>query len=642
MTATPKRPLSAAQGRGSSNENGTSSSGRTRAPTPTSTNGTTNATTPQRTRSIRGGTPMSARAAATHRTTSSLSISSTNGNADARAELVALIDDLKERLQKSDAASEQHRKQAEVLQTRLDDALKEQAKLEERIHESEEQIEMIRNEKRETAKKMREMETIYEAERSSMTKEKEEMANREEEMQAVINRLKDTLNQRNAEDEYRPTRQSSNSSPNVDSGNFAPPSSVQRSDSRNNSKLLLQKDKLIESLRLELAEAQIKLVESENQGGGRLHEVERLLMEARMANARLMEDNESYQLLLQEKTLHGDFGKGDFSYMNVVANQDALNALEGRSNAGDNPTPAASLADELGALGGDESQAGEDDNTRRLEGELRAAKDQNKALTLYINKIIERLLQHQEFEHILDQSSDFKPGANLHKDLPPPPPESSGVGASFLQRAKSIATGGPNAQRPKPRPMTMSHHIQAQLQSSALSNPDTAPSIPISGLGRSHSTRRMMGRPMSEQLTGAAGIVNAMYKGPDGPLSPTLSTASSGARHSQTFFDRQRMSSSTGGNGSAGNFPGMRSETSSVSGDSAADGTIGTTTSASQSPPRTIGSGGAEKSTTLAGNKPRPLRLVQENNEKERAEAKRASWLGWAQGAWNKKEGEIA
>ncbi|KAI2627409.1 hypothetical protein GGS26DRAFT_583061 [Hypomontagnella submonticulosa] len=656
MSATPKRPLSAAQGRGGSAENTSPSTGRPRASTPTSsTNGPASTSTPQRTRSIRGGTPMSARAAATHRATSSLSISSTNGNLDARAETVALIEDLKERLQKADIASEQFRKQAEVLQSRLDDAIKEQAKLEERVHESEEQIEALRNEKREAARQMREMEAIYEAERSSMMKEKDEMANREEEMQAVINRLKETLNQRNLDDDYRPTRQSNNSSPSVDNGNFAPPSSVQRSDSRNNSKLLLQKDKLIESLRLELAEAQIKLVESENQGGGRLHEVERLLMEARMANARLMEDNESYQLLLQEKTLHGDFGKGDFSYMNVSANQEALNALEGRSNAGDPLTPATSLADELGALGGDESpKAGDDETTRRLETELRAAKDQNKALTLYINKIIERLLQHQEFEHILDQSSDFKPGANVHKDLPPPPSEAQGVGASLLQRAKSIAIGGGGAQRPKPRPMTMSasHQLQAQIMAqgqgpappSALNNPDTAPSIPLSGLGRSHSTARRGGRPMSEQLTGAAGIVNAMYKGPDGPLSPTLSTASSSARHSQTFFSGARVPSTAGAsaNGSAGNFPGMRSETSSVSGDSAAEGTTGTATSASQSPPRNMaGMGmGAEKNTTMTGNKPRPLRLVQENNEKERAENKRASWIGWAQSAWSKKDGE--
>ncbi|KAI1118472.1 hypothetical protein F5Y14DRAFT_398553 [Nemania sp. NC0429] len=578
--------------------------------------------TPTRTRSIRTGTPVSARAAA-HRASSSLSIT-TRADADARAETVALIEDLKDRLHKADTASEQYRRQAEVLQSRLDEALKEQAKLEERAHENEEHIEALRNEKRETARQMREMEAIYEAERSSMMKEKDEMSNREEEMQTIINRLKDTLNQRNAEDEYRQTRQTSNNSPSVEGGSFAPPSSIQRSDSRNNSKLLLQKDKLIESLRLELAEAQIKLVESENQGGGRLHEVERLLMEARMANARLMEDNESYQLLLQEKTLHGDFGKGDFNYMGVSANQDALNALEGRNST--LAPPGTSLADELGSMA-DESEMGEDP-TRRLEAELRAMKDQNKALTLYINKIIERLLQHQEFEHILDQSSEPKSSANVHKDLPPPPPsEIPGVGVTLLQRARSIATGG-NAVRPKARPMTM-----MPTPNSAHNNPETAPSIPIS-LSRSQSTRRG-GRPMSEQFTGAAGIVNAMYKGPEGPLSPTLSNP----RNSASFFSgvsTPRVTSAGQGAPSAGNFPGMRSETSSVSGDSASVGE-GTTSS----PPR-AGSGhasvaGSEKATTLAGNKPRPLRLVQENAP-EKVENKRASWMGWASSAWSKKD----
>ncbi|KAI0185892.1 hypothetical protein EV127DRAFT_192637 [Xylaria flabelliformis] len=634
MSAATKKPSPSASGRTSSTESvHAASSGRIpRASTPTSSSttppanatATTNGTpTPTRTRSFRTGTPVSARAAA-HRTSSSLSISS-RIDADTRAETIALIEDLKERLHKADAAAEQNRKQAEVLQSRLDESLKEQAKLEESAHENEEQIEALRNEKREAARQMREMEAIYEAERSSMMKEKEEMSNREEEMQTIINRLKETLSQRNAEDEYRPTRQSNNNSPSVEGG-FAPPSSVQRSDSRNTSKLLLQKDKLIESLRLELAEAQIKLVESENQGGGRLHEVERLLMEARMANARLMEDNESYQLLLQEKTLHGDFGKGDFNYMGVSANQDALNALEGRESTGSAlAPPGTSLADELGSIA-DESEMGEDPS-RRLEAELRAMKDQNKALTLYINKIIERLLQHQEFEHILDQSSESKSSANVHKELPPPPAsEMPGVGVSLLQRAKSIATGG-NAARPKPRPMTMMSAVQ-----SAHSNPETAPSIPI-GLGRSQSTRRG-GRPMSEQFTGAAGIVNAMYKGPDGPLSPTLSNP----RNSASFFSgvsTPRMASGQGAP-SAGNFPGMRSETSSVSGDSASAGE-GTTSSPPRASSAHTSVSGSEK-TTFAGNKPRPLRLVQETAAEKAEINKRNSWMGWASSAWAKKE----
>ncbi|KAI0019292.1 hypothetical protein F4780DRAFT_771271 [Xylariomycetidae sp. FL0641] len=578
MSAATKKPLSSTPGRVASSDNSATPSParQRRSPPPTSTTGATNTPPAGRRGSTRTGAPVSARAAANHRSSSSMSISNVT-DADARAETVALIEDLKERLQKADAAAEQNRKQGEVLQSRLDDALKEQAKMEERVHESEEQIESLRNEKREAARQMREMEAIYEAERSSMMKEKEEMSNREEELQSVINRLKENLNQRNAEDENRPTRQST-ASPSMESGNFAPPSSVQRSDSRNTSKLILQKDKLIESLRLELAEAQIKLVETENQGGGRLQEVERLLMEARMANARLMEDNEGYQLLLQKKTLHGEFGIDDLSYMGgVSANEDALNALEGRPSTGDDKGQAvSSLADELGAAG--DVEATEELN-RRLESELRATKDQNKALTLYINKIIERLLSHQEFEHILDQSADFKPeqspSANVHKDLPPPPAsETPGVGASLLQRAKSMATGGAGAapSRPKQRPLTMMPPPSAPQYASAHSNPETAPSIPI-GPGRAASTRHRVGRPMSDQYTSgsAAGIVNAMYKGPDseGPLSPTLSNKS--ARNSRSFFTpgpgtgTPRVASASGAPASAGNFPGMRSETSSLS-----------------------------------------------------------------------------
>lgn len=159
-----------------------------------------------RSRSTRTGTPVSARAA---RKESPLNNSSDAEEA-ARAETVALLDDLKDRLSKAEASSEQYRKQTEVLQTRLDEALDESGKLEEKNHEGDEQLETLKNEKRDLARQLREMESIYEAERSAMTKEKEDMGNREEEMQMVIQRLKDSLAQRNAnngDDESRPSRQ---------------------------------------------------------------------------------------------------------------------------------------------------------------------------------------------------------------------------------------------------------------------------------------------------------------------------------------------------------------------------------------------------------------------------------------------------
>lgn len=584
-----------------------------------------------RTRSTRMGTPVSARAAAAARK------NSTAAETDAHGEATAAVEDLQQRLEKEEKQSESYGKQIDVLHTKLDDAVKESAKLEERVHEYEEQLEALNNDKREATRQIREMETIYEAERSSMLKEKEGMANKEEEMQAVIQRLKDSLAQRNHGDEdSRPSRTgkyhhtssdmvfdqattnlpTANASPSIDGGSFAPPSSLQRSDSRSSSKLILQKDKLIEALRIELAEAQIKLVESENKGGGRLQEVERLLMEARMANARLMEDNESYQLLLKDKTLKGDFGQSDFSYMG--SNQDALAALEGKVPA------ASSLADELS----DATEA-ESEGERRLEAELKSMKEQNKALTLYINKIIERLLQHQDFESILDQSSDTK--GNVNKELPAPP-----SGSSLLQRAKSMAMGPNVNNKSRPRPLSVA---QGSASPSAHTDPERAPSIPIGNLGRSTSVRRS--RPQSEQFAGAASLVSQMYKGPDGPLSPPLGNP----RNSQGLY------SSTSGTGSGtsripstssqapsstGNFPGMRSETSSISGESA-----DLTTPPSQSPPRSV----HEKKTTFVGGTPRPLRLVQENADAVKdKENKRASWYtgvtGWA--GWAKKDDPTA
>ncbi|KAK5992362.1 hypothetical protein PT974_05766 [Cladobotryum mycophilum] len=403
MSTVAKKPPASAVGRASTSDSAPAPS------TSPSRNNSQRSSTPTghtRTRSVRGA-PISTRAAIARRDTAM-----SNADADARAAAASALEDLQQRLEREEKLSEQYRKQAEVLQSKLEEGVKESAKLEEKVHEHEEQIETLRNEKREAVRQIREMETIYEAERSAILKEKEEMANKEEEMQTVIQRLKDSLAQRNnnyIEDDIRPTRQSANASPSLDGSGFAPPSSLQRSDSRNSSKLILQKDKLIESLRLELAEAQIKLVESENQGGGRLHEVERQLMEARMSNARLMEETEGYQLLLQERTLKGDFGQGDFGYMGNSVNHDALNALEGK--------PGSSLADELSDA--DAAQA-EGEQIRRLETEVKSLKEQKNALTLYINKIIERLLQHQDFETILDQSGDMKPLLpDKDKDLPP-------------------------------------------------------------------------------------------------------------------------------------------------------------------------------------------------------------------------------
>jgi len=115
---------------------------------------------------------------------------------DARTESAANMETLKERLLRAEEASEGYRKQLEVMQSRVDDALKEQGTLEERLHEEEERMEGVENDKQEAVRQQRELERIYEAERAASMKEKEDMQTREEELLAIIQRLKDSLSRK--------------------------------------------------------------------------------------------------------------------------------------------------------------------------------------------------------------------------------------------------------------------------------------------------------------------------------------------------------------------------------------------------------------------------------------------------------------
>ncbi|KAF2027873.1 hypothetical protein EK21DRAFT_114362 [Setomelanomma holmii] len=589
-----------------------------RTPAKASTPTTNGAGGPARTRSVRSGTngaPVSARAAVKKPAASS-NLSSTSqaddSDDDVREAQAALLQNLKDRLEKAEIEAVERKKQVEVLNSKLDEALVEQAKLEERAHEEEEKVESLENVKRELTRQHRELEGIYEAERVQAMKEKEDTQTREEELQETIRRLKQTMTSKNlqpdSEEEhvsrgaFRNNPSRSNSSQNLEAaGSFAPPSSVHRSDSRNNSKLINQKDKIIEGLRLELAEYQVKLTEVENAGGGRMHELEKQLLETRMTNARLMEDNESFQILLGEKTLNGDLSRGDF--------------LRESSHAEDRAPPSTSLADELQSV-----EDGDVETARRHEAEVAALRGENKALTLYINKIIGRLLTHQGFESVLaggnDEEGDQAAGPDKNKELPPPPPQEDDQPQGFLQRAKSVAMGGNR----KPRPLSMMG--PPPVQQSVNEDPTTAPSIP---LARSTSNRKPSGgythrRSASGIGPGTADIVNKMVS--------TSGTTSPGIVSPRNSFFGLPVAGPGSSNPVSRAPSGQQVPTTSTSiqeeGDAKSDGTSVDT----PSPPRRL-----ERSETagpMTGKGMRPLRLVQNEQEamQARKAANRASWFG--------------
>jgi hypothetical protein len=641
-----------------------------------------------RTRSIRNGAPVSARAAARKPPTD------TDGALDdLRAEMQARLDELQEKLNVAEQQHEESQKQASILQLKLAEARKDQAQLEEGVHEQSEKIEELENEKKESLRARRELEQIYEAERAQSMKEREEAQQRIEELENGMQRMKETLAQKElragVEDGHgRPSTsraasfRSEGSAIEVTSHQFAPPGSLQRSDSRSSSKLVMQKDKIIEDLRLELAEAHYKLVETDNVGGGRLQQLQKELYDIKIQNARLMEENDSFQLLLSEKTLNGDFANSE-----LLRPPSISGSRPPSSRTADLQRSGTSLADELEHHDDGDSMLEADspppdEQVKKLHSEINSLKDQNKALTLYINNIISRLLQHEQFEQILDKTPDIMGGpkkkapaaaaANTEKDLPPPPPPKDEKPAEepqgFLQRAKSVM--GRGARRPMSQMVgsseqeKLAQQLKAEEQTRLTENPETAPRVP---LGRSTSVRTGHRRANSE-MPGAASIVTNMYRGPSpglqGPVSPGLVSPTGRG----SFFTSAQPLGAAGrvpsGTSSSGTIPtiseteGAKARDSKMASSShrssiiydhpsAADlamtegtGSIISEGRGPSSPPRSTTSSGERDRTgggaIMMGSKPRPLRLVQEakEEEKERKAANRASWFGgWIAGA---------
>lgn len=406
-------------------------------------------------------------------------------------------------------------------------------------------------------------------------------------------------------------------------------SDIERSPSRSSSRLLLQKDKIIESLRLELAAAQVKIAELENVGGGRLHELERQLLEARTNNARLLEDNESYQLLLSERALKGHFN-GDFAY--EQASKRLSTGNQDFSNLG-------SLADELESV---EHGTVDMEMHRRVETENRNLKDQNKALTLYIEKIIGRLLQHDGYESILAKNEDETANAetkaaDTDKELPPSPTLSEYDDASVSSRPKSLYSGPGRLIQPKLRAVSAMTHASGISQPEnpeTFENPETAPRITF----KANRARNMHRRARSDQVDpAAAAVIGHMYRGPTGPLSPSLnsplsqqgsffSTATAGissAPGTRTSFQSSLKSSSDR------RFSGTPSLRSERTGD--------VTSTEGASPPRSLAMNNYPGAVTTQ-NKLRPLRLVQEDEAAAaaRRKANRGSWISW----FKKEEGQ--
>jgi len=520
-----------------------------------------------------------------------------------------LIADLKEQVERAEQASEQYRRQLEGLQQRLDEATDQQTAAEERDFATRTQVDKLLAEVKDSARQKRELEVNFESERSMLIQEKDRTSEREQELQSVVNRLTETLQTKSRErastlrsgqpsdhDTKTPTQSSGNNEEFVQA--------------------LQDKDATIDALKLELADVHIKVAEQEHMGDGRLQILEKQLSDIKMQNARLVEENDSFQMLLSEKTLKGDF------------------LHDAHSDSGG----VSSLADELETIGENDEVSVE--QYKRAEADLKNIKEEKKALTLYIDKIIGRLLQHEGFEHIItgkdaDEDGPAPPPKRAAKEKPlplapataipdvvaPAAPETPTYMGGFLQRAKSVVARG-GGTRPA-RPMSF-----MQAAPSANENPQTAPRIPINkGHRRARSDQMNPPElPAAIQQTNRGSPVRTASGGPPSPTISPLTRAQTSYFSPPTRTDTVRAPSQTG------TAEPSSSRNSVTSGESLGrQSTEATSAQASvhtgehrpsMGPPVTAG--------VMKQSQLRPLRLVQNQDAEEEARkrANRQSWMG--------------
>ena len=112
---------------------------------------------------------------------------------DTKSANAQLIFDLKEQVERAENASEQYRKELEVMQKRIDEASNQLTLAEETDFKTRTEIDKLRAEVKDGARQKREIEIASESERNLLLQDRDRQSRREAELQSVVNRLNETL-----------------------------------------------------------------------------------------------------------------------------------------------------------------------------------------------------------------------------------------------------------------------------------------------------------------------------------------------------------------------------------------------------------------------------------------------------------------
>ncbi|KAI8968993.1 hypothetical protein BDF20DRAFT_838968 [Mycotypha africana] len=291
-------------------------------------------------------------------------------------------------------------------------------------------------------------------------------------------------------------------------------------------------DKLILELKTEIEKQKALLQEAQKETqlqSLKVVHLEHEIASIKQLNRSLMEDNESYQILLHEKTMNGEFMMNPIMQVDndislkVSSNNNNLAMKESASTSSSNSGGGGlNLAAELASSIPDwpsKNDTESDKTIQELNDEIKTLQDTNRALQLYMNKILMKIINNKQLVDVLsiDQPSS-KPSKEAVNEATatnateptsksgpmPTKTVSTAAHAGTMSKASSHSKNGTNttnrhrrrtisywgSKAPSPPPLFAGENanLQEQLQKQQPSAPAPKPERSISTATHSNSS----------------------------------------------------------------------------------------------------------------------------------------------------------
>ncbi|KAI8085130.1 uncharacterized protein BX664DRAFT_338591 [Halteromyces radiatus] len=212
-------------------------------------------------------------------------------------------------------------------------------------------------------------------------------------------------------------------------------------------------DKMILDLKAEMDQQKSMVQDRDAQAQRqslRIQQLEQEIANVKHVNQSLMEDNESYQILLHEKTISGEFMMNPIMQ---IANGDTSKSNGTVQPSTNSNTNGLNLAAELNLASDIEATQKVDNTVQKLTDEVKTLQDTNRALQLYMNKILMKIIDNKQLEDVLsiDQPKPKPIITTTTKESVEPAPRSAGLGPAPTRTLSSTLLNKGNQSRQQRR-----------------------------------------------------------------------------------------------------------------------------------------------------------------------------------------------